>query len=254
MPWVDTAGTRADLGATLNFVATSLVGGTPDDVRLAAGGWQHVRPLLIGSGFVLLNLVIAYIIPVVNATVAKRKVAAYISTLGHEPSEIVRRTWNGEELADLHLHLHLIAVAPMILNMAEKHLAYPVLHYMDSEERHTAFSASAATLDETLTVLEMMDGDIGVPHSSLLPARRAVSELLDTLRGGVHRTQRRTRPPAIHPRSARHRPSATRRRRPVRRVREPADPRRLLHASLQHMGWRWEDLAAGQRGGDRPRL
>lgn len=242
---VDTAGRQADVGATLTFVATSLVGGNPDDVRLAAGSWQYVRPFLIGSGFVLLSLVIAYIIPVVNATVAKRKVAAYISTLGHEPSEILRRTWNGEHLADLHLHL--IAVAPMIVDMAEHHLAYPVLHYMDSQERHTALSASAAALDETLTVLETMDGEVGVAHSSLLPARRAVSELLDTLREAfVEPGDEPVPPPAIDD---------------LRDIGLPLPDgdtlsdafshlqtrRRLLHAFLQHAGWRWEDLAAGQR-------
>lgn len=218
---VDAAGNRAGVGATFSFVATSLVGGTADDVRLAAGSWQYVRPFLIGSGFVLLSLVIAYIIPVVNATVAKRKVAGYISTLGHEPSEILRRTWNGEDLADLHLHLN--SLAPMVLDMAEKHLAYPVLHYMDSQERHTALSASAATLDETLTVLETMDGDVGVPDSSLLPARRAVSELLDTLRAAFVEPGDEPVPP---PASADLREIGLPlpdRGHPVRRVRAPAD-------------------------------
>lgn len=242
---VDTAGNPAGFVATASFVATSLVGGSPDDVRLAAGGWQHLRPLLIGSGFVLLSLVIAYIIPVVNATVDKRKVAAYISTLGHEPAEILRRTWNGDHLADLHLHL--IAVTPMIVDMAEQHLAYPVLHYMDSRERHTALSASAATLDETLTVLEAMQQDVGVPHSSLLPARRAVSELLDTLREAfVQPGDEPVPPPAIAD---------------LRDIGLPLPDddtlsdvfahlqtrRRLLHAFIEHMGWRWEDLAAGKR-------
>lgn len=242
---VGTSGSGAGFVATLSFVATSLVGGSPDDVRLAAGGWQHVRPLLIGSGFALLSLVIAYVIPVVNATVSKRKVAAYISTLGHEPAEILRRTWNGDHLSDLHLHL--IAVTPMIVDMAEQHLAYPVLHYMDSQERHTALSASAATLDEMLTVLEAVDGDVGVPRSSLLPARRAVSELLDTLREAfVQPGDEPVPPPAIED---------------LRDIGLPLPDddtlsdvfthletrRRLLHAFLQHMGWRWEDLAAGRR-------
>lgn len=242
---VDTAGSQAHVGATLGFVATSLVGGGPEGVRLTAGTWQHVRPFLIGSGFVLLSLVIAYIIPVVNATVAKRKVAAYISTLGHEPAEILRRNWSGDHLSDLHLHLN--SLAPMIADMAEQHLAYPVLYYMDSQERHTALSASTATLDETLTVLETMDRDVGVPQSSLLPARRAVSELLDTLRTAfVEPGDEPVPPPAIDD---------------LRDIGLPlpdddtlADAfahlqtrRRLLHAFLEHAGWRWEDLAAGER-------
>jgi hypothetical protein len=142
--------------------------------------WEAAAVLTAGSGLLLVTLSIAYLIPVAAAATGKRQLAAYVSALGTSPWDILRHAWNGR---DFHaLDPHLVALAPMLTILAQRHLAYPVLHYFHATERHNASAPAIAALDEALGLLEH-----GVPAAvrperlSLLTLRRAVWDYLETL-------------------------------------------------------------------------
>ncbi|MBW3533853.1 MAG: DUF2254 domain-containing protein [Gemmatimonadetes bacterium] len=69
----------------------------------------------------------------------------------------------------------------LVNELAERHLAYPVLFYFHSIERHTAIGPSIAVLDETLTVLDCCAPGVQMKSSSVVPVRAAITEFLDTL-------------------------------------------------------------------------
>lgn len=218
------------------YYASSLMlgRGTPGYAP-ASDLWQAVEQVAAFTGLVLLGLAIAYILPVVGAVIAKRRTAAYASTLGYTAEEVIDRFWNGRDFGDFHLHL--IELAPRITELAEQYNAYPVLHYFHSSERHSAIGPAVATIDETLNVLDCLEPDRRLEASTLLPLRAAIGDYLDTLVPGY----------TVAAEHALVRP-------PVDQMREDGLPlvdtdeieltyrglerrRRRLHALVQHHGW-----------------
>ncbi len=84
------------------------------------------RPLFV-------TLSITYLTPVLSATMDKRQLAAVIHDLGVTPTEIVANSWDGEGFDDLMSQLSL-SIGPKLHLHAERHLAYPVLHYFHSRD------------------------------------------------------------------------------------------------------------------------
>lgn len=143
--------------------------------------WQAVQQVAAGTGVMFIGLSIAYVIPIVNSVVHKREVASYISSLGGSPDEILVRAFD-EEAGFGSLHLHLIALTPMVNRLAQNHLAYPVLHYFHSGERFTALGPSIVVLDETLTLAEEgLVEEHYMDPSSVRPCRAAIDGFLQSL-------------------------------------------------------------------------
>lgn len=160
------------------YFASSLVTGMGSpSVATSTNAWQIVEQLAAASGVMLLGLSIAYVVPVVQAVVAKRQVAAYIHTLGDDANEILRRAWNGRDLGDLDLHV--IALTGQIAGLAERHLAYPVVHYFFSSERRTAIGPAIAAIDGVLTLnAHVLGPAVRLDDSVTLPLERAVGDFL----------------------------------------------------------------------------
>jgi hypothetical protein len=162
------------------FAAGMVLGRGASVVNPASGVWRFIEQLAGASGVALLSLSLAYVLPVVGAVVRKREVAAYASSLGGSPEEILSRAWDGESFGELGLHF--IALTPMVNRLAQDHLAYPILHYFHSGERYTAIGPSIVVLDETLTLLEeAIEPDRRIDHPSIWPLRTAIDAFLRTL-------------------------------------------------------------------------
>jgi hypothetical protein len=136
------------------------------------------------TGVGLITLSLAWLLPVVSAVVQKRALAATISTLGETPQDIVVRAWNGRDLGNLDLHL-LPLIAEFNL-LAQRHLAFPVIHYFQSSDHRTAIGPQVAGLDDALTLIEaggLDDGtaETGLDRSTTVPLRQAVTDYLATL-------------------------------------------------------------------------
>lgn len=168
----------------LFFVFGRLVGTGSSNLEPDEAGWSTAVALLTLSGVILLTLVIAWILPVVAAVVQKRALASKISALGSSPQEIVLHAWTGRDLGDLNLHL--LPLIGELTILAQRHLAYPVIHYFHSSDDRTAIGPRVASLDEALTLitaggLDDVERETGLDVSVTGPLRQAISDYLSTL-------------------------------------------------------------------------
>jgi hypothetical protein len=72
------------------------------------------------------------------------------------------------------------ALSDSILESAERHLSYPVLHYFHSAERHVDLRTQAYLLDEAVTLLQHGVTDDVRPHAAVLEGiRHAIVQLVE---------------------------------------------------------------------------
>ncbi len=160
--------------------ATSIVLGRGSSVVAPTMGiYEILEPIAAITGLTTLSLSIAYVLPVVRGVVAKRSVALYISTLGRTPHEVLARAWNGEDLGQLDLHL--FDLAPRVAEVAQSHLAYPVIHYFHSSDRRTALGPSLVTIDQALAAHAMLNDEVAMDPTATEPLRAVIGDFLTTL-------------------------------------------------------------------------
>lgn len=177
-------GSPVRLVDSLFFVFGSLIGRGASGLSPSEVWWSTLEALMSLTGVVLLTLVLAWILPVVSAVVQKRALAARLSALGGTPQELITRSWNGRNLGDLNLQL--LPLIPEVTLLAQRHLAYPVIHYFHSAAQRTAIGPRLAALDDALTLLEVAgldegDADSNLDRSTTEPLRQAISDYLSTL-------------------------------------------------------------------------
>lgn len=173
-------GDPATVWERIYFVSYTLSTLGLGDFKPQAPVWQIATAAASMSGFMLITLVIAYLLPVVSAATQKRQLALYISSLGGTPDEIVARAWNGENFGQLSQHL--IVLTSQITLQSEQHLTYPILYYFHSMQRSRSLSLSLVALDEALTLLRYgVKPAIRPDPATLDPLRRASSAFLQTL-------------------------------------------------------------------------
>lgn len=143
--------------------------------------WHLLTGLAAVNGFFLVTLSIAYLFPVISAATQKRILSVYLASLGGTGDQILTNAWNDKGFGNLDQHL--ISLTPLISELSEKHLAYPVLHYFHSRERTRCLPLSIAAFDEALTLLQYGVLEEYRPDpASLNPARRACAAFLKTLK------------------------------------------------------------------------
>lgn len=170
------------------YAASVILGRGASGITPGSGVWRFAEQLAALTGVAFLGVTLAYILPVINAVVHKRKVAATISALGADPTELLTRAWNGRTFGDLDLHL--LGLTPEIALVAQHHLAYPVIAYFHSSDRQTALAPSIAVLDETLTLLLKVVDDppaAGCEWSAIHPCRATITNFLRSVESmGIH--------------------------------------------------------------------
>lgn len=166
------------------YAATIITGRGSSSARPDGDEWQAVVEVAGMTGIALLGLAISYVLSVVQAVVAKRSLASYVSSLGRSPQAVLERAWDGSGFGELDLHL--IALTPRIAELAESYQAYPVVHYFYSPARHSALAPSVVTLDETVGILERVVAP-GLRMSSTVtgPVRDTLDRFLDVLEAFV---------------------------------------------------------------------
>lgn len=156
--------------------------------------WQLATAVAAGSGFLLVGLALAYLVPVISAATQKRQLAVYITSLGRTPHDIILRAWNGQDTTALAPHLQ--SLTGLLALLGENHLTYPILHYFHGTLRVRAVSASVAALDEALTILECgLQQGCSLDLPSLGAARESITSYLDTLRPALILPGRAAPPP-----------------------------------------------------------
>lgn len=176
-------GEPADLASMIYFVGFTLFTMGNGDYVPSTNGWEVTTSVAALSGLFVVTLAITYLVPVVSAVTAKRKLAGHLDDLGRSPEAIVRTAWDGSGFSQFAQHL--AQLVPEIEMHTQRHLAYPVVHYFHSTDRRTAAGPALAAFGEALQLLETgVAPDVRPAPAVLVPARRAVEDYLRTLRDG----------------------------------------------------------------------
>lgn len=148
------------------------------DYRPEGTVWQLASVVAVLTGFSVVTLAVTYILGVVSAETHKRQVASSIAALGSSPADVLCRAWDGRSLRALDAHLR--ALSSELSQLAQQHFAYPVLHYLHSDDVHTAVPPNVARLGELLHVVRADLPDVGVSALTLRTTESAISSLLAT--------------------------------------------------------------------------
>lgn len=126
---------------------------------------------------------------------------------------------------------------------AQRHLAFPVIHYFHSSDTRTSIGPRLAALDEVLTLIDAVDLQAnGLPQSSTRPLRQAISDYLESLEQVfVHPADEPPPPPEVA--ALRNDGIVGCSDEDLRQVCEGlAERRALLAGYLNHDGWAWRDI------------
>lgn len=228
----------ADLVGKIYFAGyTIFTLGNGDYAPTGAG--RLVTVVANASGLMMVTLAITYLVPLLSAVVEKRTLAGRVSVLGGSVEELVRKlTSPGAD----EVRAELSSFPREVLLLKERHLAYPVLHYFQSQDRDASIALNLAVLSEALTLVcdgaEDADPSLAAAADKL---RAAVERLVGALEPWF--VTDKPEPPAppsldilsgtnLRPRS----PDSF-----IARVQQRNDIRRHLRWMVQDTGWSWPD-------------
>lgn len=150
------------------------------DLQPHGDGWRIYTSVLSFWGFIIITLGITYLVPVLSAEMKKRQASIYIHSLGTSPEDILLNAWNGKDFTLLSKHFDMLS--DFIMEQAQNHVAYPVLHNFHSHLRREALAINLVALDEALTILMLyMPDDIKPNKQEIYPLRFAITDYLATL-------------------------------------------------------------------------
>lgn len=209
--------------------------GLGDVVPLASGG-RVVAVTAAVTGLGLVTLAVAYALPVLTAVTERRVLASTISAVGTSVSSIA------DALADADgTEQFLGEVGGSVRALAQRHRAYPILHFFHSVDRRAALAPSLAALDEAVGLVAGRGADQRPSSLALRRFRGAVDDLLVVT--DVHLQRRAVAVP----------PSSGDVFDGVPCLHEPDDHRRRLHALVADDGWSWDrHVCATETGATSP--
>ncbi|MGF1494677.1 MAG: ion channel [Microcoleaceae cyanobacterium] len=235
----------ANVWERLYFVGYTLSTLGMGDYQPQGKTWQIMTALASAYGFFITTLTLAYLLPVVSATSQKYSCARYIACLGGTSDKILTQAWNGSDFGQFDQHL--ITLSPMLTQLGENHLNYPILYYFHSIERNRALALSIVALDEALTLIKY-----GIPPSSqpdlaaVETLRRVIAGFLKTLHS-VHIEPRTPAPPLPALELLKRAGIPTVSYKEFEQSTQQITRRRqLLLALVQNDGWVWDAIASSQ--------
>lgn len=241
----------SDFGEHAYFAGSTLFSLGSGEFHPNGTPWRLLSVLALINGLFLVTLGITYVIPVATAATERRRMAALIASLGNRPDEAVAGGWDDGNFGALRHYL--MTLAPDIALLAQRHLAYPVLHYFHSGSLHTAAAPMIARLDELVTLLRIGLEESERPDPYVTrPLHEALTQFLNTLHA-VFVDPRDEAPPP--PRLDRLRAAGL----PVvsdevftRELQAHDARRRLLLALVENDGWDWSDVWPEDSGEHEP--
>lgn len=167
------------------------------DYRPQGTFFQLITPVAAGSGFFLITLAVTYLLSVLSAVIAKRQLAFSILSLGRTPAEMILRSWTHSGFSQLASQVD--ELSEDVVMLAQQHLAYPVLHYFQTEDVRMSPTVALAVLDEALSLLlHATPAEHRPDPPSLLRTRLAIELFAETV--APHQDTGGTPPPpALEP-------------------------------------------------------
>jgi hypothetical protein len=172
-----TTGEPADWSQRAYFAGfTAFTLGIGDYVP-AGAPWQLVTVVASISGLALATAAITYLVPVVTAVTERSRLAAMIAGYGGDAHEFVCEFYDDASVA--YLQQVLPQFTTSLLLTAERHLAYPILHYFHPRARDVDLRVQLTSLDDAITLVEYgLADEVVRPHPAALSAVRAAIEQL----------------------------------------------------------------------------
>lgn len=150
------------------------------DFQANSDAWRIFTVFLSLSGFVLITTSISYMVPVLSATVSKRKLGSYIAMLGANPQDILLKQWQKQKESFGMLETHFTNLTEMIIQHSQQMLAYPVVYCFDTTNPKKATALNIGKLDEVLTILLLyIPSDHRPSDQSIYPLREAITDYID---------------------------------------------------------------------------
>ncbi|WP_247729280.1 ion channel [Halovivax limisalsi] len=174
-------GAPADLVGRIYFVGYMMFTAGNGDYVPTADGWQLAAGATTASGMALVTLAVSYVLTVLGAVSEKRAFASGVTGLGERSEAFVR---NGYDERDGFggLERRFESLSDQLDLLADKHRAYPILHYYHSERAEHSSAVAVAIFDDALTLIEHGVDPDAQPNATLLQAARAsTDEYLHTL-------------------------------------------------------------------------
>lgn len=220
--------------STIAYAAGGLAGAGAG-FTASSGFWELINNLSALTGLGLFTLAITFVFRVVTADAQARATAWSIAGLGSDPYEIISNALaesGGETLSQ-----QIVAVSQGLSQVAQQHLALPILRYLEPHDAKASVARAAVLLDEVLTLIECALRD----NRPLLVAsgRSAVTEFVKTTRAegddGVA-------PPLSLRRLKDHRSKLVSDQEFQQGLNDLEDHRRTLTGVLGYGSWNWTDV------------
>lgn len=171
------------------FVGYSLFTLGNGDLAPLTDGGRAITVLISAAGLLLITTAVTYVLPVVSASVASRAFASSVRSLGDTPEEVVTGAWDGTRIQ---LDHQLRELSGLLSQLAEQHLAYPVLHLFHSTDPSASAPLAVARLDDVLTLLDGVDPGVAPLATPRRQARASIEAYLETY---GRRTEQADAPP-----------------------------------------------------------
>jgi hypothetical protein len=172
----------ADWTGRLYYVAYTMFTNGNGDYTPTSGGWEIASSFTTATGMAFVTLGISYVLTVLGAVSEKRSFANSVTGLGERSEAFVRAGWTGHDEEFRGLDNPIETLAEQLSLLADKHKAYPILHYYHSEQASRASAVAVPVLDETITVLRHGVPRADQPNPALVEnTRSSVDSYIDTL-------------------------------------------------------------------------
>lgn len=163
----------------LYFVGYTLTTVGYGDFVPEASGWRIASTFAGLNGFFLITMSVTYFLPVVSAVVEKRQIATVIASIGTSPSSLVDNSFERGEFQSLAEQLQ--ELNWRIAGIAEKHMAYPVLHYFHPENKDASLPIALVRLDEALSVIQYAFPELPHGNRQFRATQTVVDNFLDAI-------------------------------------------------------------------------
>ncbi len=139
--------------------------------------WEVLTGVAVLSGLGLTTLAITYLVPVVSAVTARRVQAITIAGMGPTSQDIIISAHRDHGFD--HLDHRLQTLSDQMVQTAERHLSYPVMHYFHSADRDVDLRVQLYALDEAVSLLQHAVAPDVAPHPAVLEGvRHAVQQVI----------------------------------------------------------------------------
>ena len=231
----------ADLVGRVYFVGYSLFTLGNGDFTPQGHLWQALTAVASGTGIFVLTLAITYLLSVLSAQVEQRSLASLVLGLGGGPAALVKTlrgdgSWAGfDKFA--------FDVSARFGQTSEKHLAYPVLHFLVSSTPEKSPTVALAVLDEAVRIMRhgLAPDEQPPPPLPVAVLKSSIDTYLETMASSLpvhaHRVPPATTLAPLREAGVEVVPDSAF----ESRVSHEADRRRKLLALLEEDGWTWQD-------------